>query len=397
MKKISRRLFGIEPSIFARMTLLAQERKAINLAQGFPDFNGPRILLDRMHFYLDDDANQYTRSYGHPKLCEALEQIAKNTLPRNYNAVDEITVINGATEGILCTVLGLVDEGKNILVFEPYYESYLACAKMAQANLIGVPLVPPGDSRELEKGFWKIDWARFHEAIEQNVALIILNHPHNPTGKVFDEEELELIFSCAVKRGIIVALDGVYEHLVYTPWQERFLPFLAKYSENIIFISSISKTLSFTGFKIGWVFAPQALMPGIRKVHEAAVFCQAPHMQRAVADVILDQEFLSCYLTCFKEEYQKRRDMMRQVLLEFGFSVPNAQGSYFLLAKKHRAPLNAPNDHDMALELLENFGIATIPISGFYVEEAPLRDWLRFAFCKSQTTLERVKEALKDA
>lgn len=395
MQKLAKRFQKAEESIFSRMTRLAQEKNALNLAQGFPDFDGPHELISRIHFHLDNCPNQYTRSAGHLALCQSLHSYSKKFLPRTYDAIDEITVVNGATEGLLCVVLALVDPKKKILVFEPYYESYLACAQMAGADLIGVPLLPPKNNSELDEGLWQIDWDVFDKALKEDVALILLNNPHNPTGKVFNKEELKRILSKAKEKDILVAIDGVYEHLIYPPFQKDFIPFLADFSENIIYISAMSKTLSFTGFKIGWVFAPRALTIGIRAVHQAAVFCQPPHLQLAVADILQNEDFLASYLVSFKEDFLLKRDKTRQILSDFGFRVPNAKGSYFLMAQKHNSPLLATNDQTMALELLDNYGIATIPMSSFYAGQTILHDWLRFAFCKKPETIATLKAALK--
>lgn len=388
------RFSSIRESIFARMTREAQTRNAVNLAQGFPDFDGPTELISRLHSRLDSTTHQYTRSSGHLELCHALHSYAKDVLPRAYDPVDEITVVNGATEGIFCTIMGLVNPKKKILVFEPYYESYLACARMAGAELIGVPLVAPTESAAIENGHWQIDWHNFEQAMSDDVALIMLNHPHNPTGKVFDTDELDRIFAHARKRGIPVAIDGVYENLVFPPHDQSFIRFPAAYCDEAIFISSISKTLSFTGFKIGWVFAPKKYMAGIRAAHEATVFCLAPYLQLAVADILKDADFLHAYLARQHDEFVARRDAMRKILIDFGFNVPNPQGAYFLMAQKHCAPLQSADDTMLASEILDRYGIAMLPVSGFFVENSPLKDWLRIAFCKRLETIKRVSEIL---
>ena len=394
MNKSAMRFQNIEESIFTRMTRLAVEQKAFNLAQGFPDFSGPSYLIERLHYHLDTCTNQYTRSPGHLALCEALQNYSRQYLPRTYDAGQEITVVNGATEGVLCAVVGLVNPGQKILVFEPYYESYLTCAQIAGAELVGVPLLPPNNDQELEDGVWHIDWSRFENAIKNNVGLILLNHPHNPTGKVFAEEELIKIFDTAQKHNIPVAIDGVYEQLVYSCPRKNFMPFLAKYSDNIIFISAISKTLSFTGFKIGWILAPKAFTPALRRVHEGAVYCQPPHLQLAVADMLNNEAIFSAYVKEQRINFMHIRDEMRVALSNFGFRVPNAQGTYFLLAEKHKAPLKANLDIEMAEELLNKHKIATIPVSGFYVGPVILENWLRFAFCKRPETIAACKKAL---
>lgn len=391
----AQRFSSISESIFARTTREAQKNNAINLAQGFPDFEGPETLIKRMHFYLDKGPNQYTRASGHPALCKALSDYSKTYMPRCYDANDEITVVNGATEGIFCTIMGLVDPGKKILVFEPYYESYLTCATMAGATLVGVPLSAENSTHAHGDTDWVIDWERFYRAMDDDVALIMLNHPHNPTGKVFSVDELNRIYARARQKNIPVALDGVYENLVYPPHDQSFVHFPADYSDETIFISAISKTFSFTGFKVGWVFAPQKYMRGIRSAHEAAVFCLAPHMQCAVADVISDTEFLKPYLAASRKEYMRLRDLMRPILQDFGFYTPQPQGAYFLMAQKHLASLEASTDNDMAREIMHRFGVAMLPVSSFFVSDAPMKDWLRIAFCKRPETIEFVRAALK--
>ncbi len=381
-------------SIFSRMTRLALERSALNLAQGFPDFSGPSYLIERMHAHLLSCPNQYTRSAGHPILCTALHEYSKRFLPRAYDATCEITVTAGATEGIFCVIAGLVNPGQKVLVFEPYYESYLACAKIAGGELVGVPLLPPIDEEDVENGVWTIDWSRFEQAMTDDVALIMLNHPHNPTGKVFGIDELERIFATARARDIPVAIDGVYEHLVYSSPKNEFTPFIERYSDQTIFISGIAKSLSFTGFKIGWIFAPNTYTKAIRAAHEAVIFCLPTHAQLAVADMLNNDEIFVPYISGLKESLRNARDEMRSLLKHFGFRVPNAQGSYFLLAQKHVAPLFGATDQDLSMDLLERYKIATIPVSGFFTGTPVLSDWLRFAFCKRPETVAALKNAL---
>lgn len=394
MTACAQRFSSITESIFVTTTREAQKTRAINLAQGFPDFNGPSRLIERMHVHLDQGPNQYTRASGHPDLAHALSTYSKNFLPRTYEAEHEITVVNGATEGIFCTIMGLVNPSQKILVFEPYYECYRACALMAGATLVGVPLIAPQSHEDSDNGYWTIDWEAFFRAMDDDVALIMLNHPHNPTGKVFTADELEKIYSCARKKNIPVAIDGVYENIVYPPHDQSFVHFPRAFAEETIFISAISKTFSFTGFKIGWVFAPTKYMRGIRAAHEATVFCQAPHMQRAVADLIADMDFLKNYLQGLREEFLLLRNTMRPILEEFGFHTPNAQGAYFLMAKKHRAALNASTDVAMAREIIQRFNVAMLPVSSFFVSGTRMDDWLRIAFCKRPETIELVRKAL---
>lgn len=390
------RFRDVKESIFATMTRLAQEKCALNFAQGFPDFNGPEYLVHRMQMHLNTCPNQYTRSAGHEALIHAIADYYQHQLPRTYDPIHEITVVNGATEGILCAIVGLVDPGKRILVFEPYYESYQSCAKIAGADLVGVPLLPPRYEDEYEQGLWHIDWEIFEHTMNNNIGLIMLNHPHNPTGKVFKADELHKIFVRAKKLNIPIVIDGVYENLVYAPLNTSFKQFLGEFSDQIIYISSISKTFSFTGFKVGWVLAPKAYTRAIRTVHEAAVFCQPPHMQLAIADILQQKDFLKTYLNKFHADFLKKRNHMRAILKEFGFYVPKAQGSYFLMAKKNKAPLLGSLDQDMAMELLDKYSIASIPVSGFYSGAVVLHDWLRFAFCKRNETIEALSKALNN-
>lgn len=383
-----------DESIFARMTRLANEQNALNLAQGFPDFNGPLELVERIHAHLDSCPNQYTRSAGHQALTIALHHHYKSILPRSYDPMDEITVVNGATEGLLCAIIGLLEPTKKILVFEPFYESYASCANIAGASLRGVSLIAPCNQEDFDQGAWHIDWNQFDSAIDSDIGMIMLNHPHNPTGKVFSKEEMERIFSAAKKIDIPVVIDAVYENLVYEPFYNSFEPFLGKYSDRIIYISSISKSFSYTGFKVGWVLAPKPFMKGIRAVHEAAVFCLPPHLQLAVADLLLNKDFMASYFKNFRTSFLKKGMMMRSILTNFGFSVPHVQGSYFLLAQKNKAPLSSYSDHDLTYELLDRFKIAAIPVSGFFTKEKILKDWIRFAFCKDDNTIMHLKNLL---
>jgi N-succinyldiaminopimelate aminotransferase len=373
MAKTALRGFGT--SIFSEMTRLANAHGAINLSQGFPDFEGPPALVDAAVEALRGGANQYVRSQGSPALCRAIAAHQRRFYGLEYDDQTEVAAFAGATEGIAAALLGLLDPGDEVVLFEPFYDSYPACAAMAGATVRHVTLRFPRFALDLDA---------LQAAITDRTKAIVLNSPHNPTGKVFTVDELDAIAAIARARDLIVIADEVYEHLVYGG--ARHVPMATRpgMRERTISLSSSGKTFSFTGWKVGWATGPAHLVEGLQRAHQFLTFCGAAPLQAAVARGL--ESVAPAYYDELAAQYEERRDFLVDALRSAGFTVAVPDGAYFVLAD-FRA-LDPRDDVAYARHLVTEIGVAAIPPSAFYaanVDEG--RRLLRFAFCKKRETL----------
>ena len=380
---LSDRLAPFGTSIFSEMTRLALEHDAVNLAQGFPDFDGPRQLMDEVSAAMREGHNQYARSMGHPLLVEALARRQARLYGLTYDPMREVAVTSGATEAIAAAMLGLLRGGDEIILIEPFYDSYPACAALAGARPVYLTLRFPDFALPLDELAARITPA---------TRAILLNSPHNPTGRVFSPAELEGVAELARRHDLWVICDEVYEHLTYDGHRHVPLASLPGMRERTLIISSAGKTFSFTGWKVGWCFGPAAMVGAVQAAHQFLTFATSTPMQVGLARFLdqLDDAFYR-ELTA---DYVARRDQLLAVLREVGFEVPPAQGTYFLTAG-FRA-LSADDDRTFARALVQDLGVAAIPPSVFYAahpEEG--QRLLRFAFCKRPQTLDRAAERLR--
>lgn len=358
------------------MTHRAQTAGAINLAQGFPDFDGPEVIKQAAINAINSGQNQYAPMPGLPRLRELLAQHQSRKYQLHYDPATEITIYSGATEAIFCALQAVLSAGDEIIALEPFYDSYAAAAFAAGAKLVGVPLRPP---------YFALDAARLEDAISAKTKAIIINSPHNPTGHVLTEPERDIIRELCLRHDLFVITDEVYEELVYEPHVHVPLATLPGMRERTVVISSTSKTFSMTGWKIGYGFAPPRLTQAMRTVHQFTVFCSATPLQHAMIAAL---ELPDSYYEQLRCTYRARRDLLTHLLRESGFEVSEAHGSYFVLAnyKQHRDIPDVPFCEWLADEIK----VAAIPISVFYTDTAQAaRDlrYVRFAFCKHETTL----------
>ncbi len=358
------------------MTLKAQATNSINLAQGFPDFDGPETVKEAAIAAIRAGNNQYAPAPGLPRLRQLIADRRTSTGNGSYDWNEEVTIFSGATEALFCALQGLFDPGDEILAFEPLYDSYIAGAHSCGAKIIGIPLAPPSFSftaTDLEKN------------ISKNTRAILVNSPHNPTGRVFNASELEVIRDFAVAHDLLVLTDEVYEELVYAPNVFKSLANLPGMRERTVAISSTAKTFSFTGWKVGFAFAPPHLTKLLRAVHQFTVFCSATPLQHGM---VVALEVGQKYYDELRLDYIRRRDLLLASLATAGFRPAVPEGSYFIIADYSR--LSDEDDRSFAFRLSEEAGVATIPLSPFYVDEAVAREslrYLRFAFCKGLDTL----------
>ncbi|MEM8930050.1 MAG: aminotransferase class I/II-fold pyridoxal phosphate-dependent enzyme [Acidobacteriota bacterium] len=355
------------------MTEHARRFDAINLGQGFPDFDGPDEIKEAAVRAIRDESNQYAPMSGEPRLRQA---VADHQL-RFYDmehTLDEVIVTNGATEGIFVSLQALCEAGDEVITFEPFYDSYRAAIAMAGAV---------GRCYTLQDPEFTVDAERLQALVSDKTRAILLNTPHNPTGKVFSRAELEVVADIAREHDLLVISDEVYEHLVFDGAEHVPIASLPDMRDRTVTISSAGKTFSFTGWKIGWLVASPELVAAIRTAHQFVTFCAARPLQVAIADALaLGDDFYDG----FRADYRERRDLLIGGLESVGFEVRRPAGTYFALTDIR--PLGFDDDVDFCHRLPELVQVAAIPPTAFYVDKAAGRHLARFAFCKTRPVLE---------
>jgi len=380
MKGFSKNTVNLKESIFATMTKLAKKNHAINLSQGFPDFEGPTWIKDLASTALYEKSNQYAPSPGLLELRDVVSYNYKLLYNLSYDSNHEITITNGATEAIFSSLLALLNPGDEVIVFEPYYDSYVATIKLIGATPVAVTLNAPlftFDRQELSKAF------------SEKTKVIIINNPHNPSGKIFSQDELEYIYELANRYDAYIVSDEVYEFLTFDNFKHIPMASIKHAKSRTITISSIGKTFGLTGWKIGWTCAPVEVSHAIRMVHQFNSFSVNTPMQFAVADAL---EKLTDYLPILKNEYQTKRDFFIPGLKKLGFHPINPQGTYFVLC--HIRKFSSLPDVGFCLELVETKKVAAIPTSAFYINSNAGSEYIRLCFAKKMTTLQSALERL---
>ncbi|MEM7167690.1 MAG: aminotransferase class I/II-fold pyridoxal phosphate-dependent enzyme [Planctomycetota bacterium] len=375
---LNERLRPFGTTIFSEMSRLAGEHSAINLSQGFPDFDGPPEIIDAAIDAMRGGDNQYSRSLGHPRLVQAVAEMLARRYDLLIDPMTEVGVTCGATEGIAAALLGMLNPGDEVIVFEPFYDSYLGCLAMAGATPKIYTLRFPD---------FAVDADRLAALFTDRTRLLILNTPHNPTGKVFSRSELELIAQLCDKHNVTVLSDEVYEFLTFDDAEHIPFASLPGMRDRTLTLSSNSKTFSYTGWKIGWCYGPAALVAASQAAHQFLTFCAATPLQVAVAAGLEVFAASGDYLDTFRSEYQERRDLVVAALTAAGFDVATPQGTYFVLAAFDK--LWDGDDRSFAYHLTKTVGVTPVPPSVFYRNEvADGARLLRFAFCKQLPTLQ---------
>jgi aspartate/methionine/tyrosine aminotransferase len=365
-------------SIFTTMSRLALEYKAINLGQGFPDFNGPEWLIEEFYQAMKSGKNQYAPSIGIQSLREAMANVHHEQYDLVWNPQDEITVTAGATEALYSSIRALVGVGDEVIIFEPYYDAYLADIELAGARPVVVTLELPDFSFSFEK---------LEAAVSEKTKMIIINSPHNPTGKVYSEHELEFISKLAVKHDLLVLSDEVYEFMTYDGVKHIPVASYPGMKERTITICSSGKTFGMTGWKIGFAIADKKLSSQIRNIHQWTTFAVNTPGQHAVAYGFNN---LKDYLPGFRSEYMAKRDLLFNELLDSAFKPIKPSGSYFIMAIIPQGRWK--DDKECAIDLVSNHSLATIPPSVFYTNSDEGTKMLRLCFAKqTETLLEGIK------
>ena len=375
---LTRRLPGVTTSIFAEMSALARKHDAVNLGQGFPNFDGPFAVKRAAIEAIEAGHNQYAPMAGVPSLLDAVATHQKRFYGLDFDPASEITVYAGATEALSSTLAALLDPGDEVVVFDPIYDSYLPCIALAQAVPKVVVLEPPR---------FRIQAAALEAVVTAKTRALLLNSPSNPTGRVLCREELEVVAAACIEHDLIAITDEVYEHIVFEG-QHVPLSTLPGMRERCITISSLGKTFSLTGWKIGWSCAPPHLTAALRMVHQFVTFAVATPFQHAAAIALACSDN---YYAAIVADYRARRDKLCRGLASIGFCVTPPEGTYFALADIR--PLGHDDDVAFCRKLVEEVGVAAIPYSAFGTD-GRYRHLVRFAFCKDDATLDAALERL---
>ncbi len=379
MISTAHRASTFQESVIREMTRVANQHGAINLAQGFPDFPMPEAMKDAACAAIHGDINQYAITWGTPALRLAIAEKYRRWYDMEVDPEREITVTCGATEAMAAVFLALINPGDEVIVFEPFYENYGPDAILAGAKPVFVPL------EGLE---WKLDPEKLRAAFNDRTRAIVVNTPHNPTGRVFTREEISLIAELCQKHDVIAITDEIYEHIRYAGGH-HVLATWPGMRERTVTISGLSKTFSCTGWRIGYAVAPFEMTSPIRKVHDFLTVGAPAPLQAAGA---IGMAFGPDYYNEMALEYRERRDVMVAALKEGGFKFCAPEGAYYILADF--TAISDLRGVEFAMWLAKEVGVATVPGTSFYHEPKLGENVTRFAFCKRTETLEMAAERL---
>ena len=378
MPQTSERVQIFTHSVIRRMTRISDEYGAINLSQGFPDFDPPKEILERLAEVAYEGPHQYSVTFGAPNLRQALAEKQGKAIGRRIDPDSEIVITCGGTEAMMCTMMTICNPGDKVMVFSPFYENYGADAILSGAEPIFIPLVPPEyhfDIELIEQGF------------QAGARAIIVCNPSNPCGKVFTSEELMAIGTLAVKYDAYVVTDEVYEHLVYAPYTHTYMSGLPGMFEHTITCNSLSKTFSITGWRLGYVIGPSSVIEAAKKVHDfLTVGAAAPLQEAVIAGLMLGD----AYYKELREIYTRKRDFFLKGLDRIGLKHNIPQGTYFVMVDIQEF-LDLPqfkgfSDLEFCEWMIRNVGLAAVPGSSFFRE--PVNRYIRLHFARSEKVLD---------
>jgi aspartate/methionine/tyrosine aminotransferase len=380
MKELSKRTKTFTDSVIRRMTRIANQYDAINLSQGFPDFDPPKEILNRLEQVAHEDFNQYAITWGAQNFRDALAKKQSKYMNLDLDSNKNIVITCGSTEAMMAAMMSVCDPNDKVIVFSPFYENYGADTILCGANPIYVPLHPPVfnfDKKELENAF------------KQNPKAFILCNPSNPCGKVFSKEELEYIASLAIKYDTYVITDEVYEHIVYAPYKHTYFTSLPGMFERTISCSSLSKTYSITGWRLGYCIAPEHIIEQIKKVHDFLTVGAAAPLQEAA---VVGLEFSDAYYDELQKLYTHKKYLFINGLKELNIPHTEPQEAYYVMVDI--SEFGYDSDLDFCVDLIKNVGVAAVPGSSFFKEEE--NRYIRFHFAKKDETLLAALDRLKD-
>jgi methionine aminotransferase len=376
---LSSKLPDVGTTIFTVMSELARAEGALNLSQGFPDFDGPKALLDRVSHYLHDGHNQYAPMMGVPALRSAIATKVSDLYGLRVDAEKEVTVTSGATEALFCAIAAVVNPGDEVIVFDPAYDSYEPVVRLQGGRTLHVPLHPPD---------YRVDWTQVRDLVSDRTRLIISNTPHNPTGTVWDAADIAALSDIVADRNLFLLADEVYEHIIFDGRTHQSLTRYPDLFARSFVVSSFGKTYHTTGWKIGYCVAPAPLTEEFRRIHQYVTFTSNTPVQLALADFLNEHPEHHRTLGAF---YQAKRDTFCRLLADSPFSVTPSAGTYFQLLD-YSAWSNEP-DAQLAVRLTREAKLAAIPVSPFYLQD-PGHRMLRLCFAKDDATLVRAAEIL---
>ncbi len=370
---LTSRLQGFGTTIFAEMSALAVATGAINLGQGFPDTDGPAEVADAAIAAIRAGHNQYPPGLGIPELRHAISQHQQHWYDLTFDPDTEVLVTAGATEAMAAALIALCEPGDEVVMFEPYYDAYAAAIAIAGAHRRVVTLRAPD---------WTFDTHDLERAITDRTRAIVLNSPHNPTGKVFDRAELEAIAKVAIERDLVVITDEVYEHLTYDDAQHIPMATLPGMRDRTVTISSAGKTFSFTGWKIGWACASPELLAAVRTAKQFLTYVNGAPFQHAIVTAL---GLPDSYFSEFAADLGERRDLLADGLRDAGFEVFDSRGTYFLTVDIRS--IGQADGLAFCRDLPRRCGVVAVPSSVFYDDTEAGRSLVRFTFCKQRSVL----------
>lgn len=371
-------------SIIREMTRHAYDHGAINLSQGYPDFDPPQVVVDAAVAAIRGGVNQYTVTWGYPPLRTKLAAVYSPKLDRELDPDVHVTVTCGVTEGIVVALQAVANPGDEVLVLEPAHENFRPAAIMAGAKAVAVPLTAPD---------YRLDRELLTSRITPRTKALLINTPHNPTGRVFDEEEMAALIDVVTAHDLVLITDEIYEHILYdgrvhvSPARHPAL------KDRTIVVGGMSKTFAITGWRLGFVFAPKALAAGVRRVHDYMTICAPTPLQAAAVTAL---ELPATYYQELTESYQQRRDTLMEYLTEAGFDALMPQGAYYTIADYRglSVPQASLNSLEFAMWMTREVGVAVVPMSSFYSDPSLGEGSVRFAFPKKLETLRVAGERL---
>jgi aminotransferase len=382
---VADRISRFQESIIRMMTRLAMQHQAINLSQGFPDFDTPELVKEAAAKAIADGKNQYTPTWGIAPLRQRLAELYTGYLGWDVNPAEHVTVTCGVTEAVNAAMLAMLNPGDEIIIVEPAHENYIPSAIFAGAKPVAVPLEEPG---------YRLNADRLAAAITPRTQALLLNTPHNPTGRVFDEKELAGVIDVVVKNDLVLITDEIYDRILYDGRQHVYPGSLEAIKERTITVGGLSKTFAITGWRLGYVVAPTHLSAAVRPVHDFLTVC-APHPLQVAAVTALNLP--QSYYDDMTADYHQRREVMMGILDEFGFSAAAPEGAYYVLAdySQVQAPQAEWDSMKFAVWMVEEIGVAVVPGIVFYSLPGYGDRSVRFAFPKKIATLQAAQEQMR--
>jgi len=374
---ISKRVQGFTESVIREMTRVNNQYDGINLAQGMPNFSPPKELLEAAHRALDGDFHQYAITWGTPRLRRSIADKYKRCYGMEVDPELHVTVCCGSTETMLATLLAVLNPGDEVIIFEPFYENYGPGCIIAGAEPVFVPLEPPE---------FTFDPDRLAAAVSSRTRAIVFNSPNNPSGKVFSRAELQTIADLCLRHDLLAITDEIYEHIVFDGLAHTPIATLPGMADRTVTISGISKSYSVTGWRVGYAVANPELSVGIRRAHDF-ITVGAPHPLQEAAVTAL--ELPDSYYVTLRESYQARRDLLLGKVKAAGFVAYEPKGAYYILteAAHFLSRYGCRDDHEFAMFLIKEVGVATVPGSSFYAHAELGRTKIRFCFPKTDDML----------